>query len=265
MQAIILAAGRGSRLGQMNNSKPKALIKLGMVHLIDYQLSVLRYFGITDVCVVVGYQARMLRSVIGDRCHYIYNDRYADTNSLYSLWLARDWVSDDLLLINGDVLAHPDIFWRVVTDPGNSLVYDSISGTDDESMKVALAGEELFHISKSLPVKESKGESLGILKFQASATGLLFREAEKAISIGGVNQWAPAAVERFARKSPITCIDIGGLPWVEIDYVEDLQNASEMVWPEIEESITSPPYTHVFTLPVPFQPGSVQVVSHELH
>ena len=265
MQAIILAAGCGSRLGRFNNGKPKALIKLERIHLIDYQLSVLRYFGITDVCVVVGYHAHMLRSVIGDRCHYIYNNRYADTNSLYSLWLAREWVSDDLLLINGDVLAHPDIFWRFLTNPGDALVYDSTSGTDEESMKVALADDKLLHISKSLAVEESKGESLGILKFQASATRLLFREAEKAISAGGVNQWAPAAVERFARKLPITCIDIGGLPWVEIDYVEDLLNASEMVWPEIEESITSPPYNHAFALPALSLSRSVQGVSHELH
>ncbi|MDL1978694.1 MAG: phosphocholine cytidylyltransferase family protein [Deltaproteobacteria bacterium] len=249
MQAIILAAGCGSRLGQFNNGGPKALIKMEKIHLIDYQLSVLRYFGITDVCVVVGYQADMLQSVLGDRCYCICNNRYADTNSLYSLWLARKWVSDDLLLINSDVLAHPDIFWRLLTNPGNSLVYDSTSSVEEESMKVALEGDKLLHISKSLGVDESKGESLGILKFQASATKVLFREAEKAISTGGVNQWAPAAVQGFVHKLPMTCIDMAGLPWVEIDYVEDLLNASKMVWPEIRKSITSPPYTHAFALP----------------
>ena len=155
MQAIILSAGKGSRLNGSNKGSPKALIKLGRIHLIDYQLSVLRYFGVTDVCVVVGYRADMIRSAIGDRCHYIYNDRYSDTNSLYSLWLARDWVSDDFILINSDVLAHPQIFWHLFSHQGNALVYDSRSGAEEENMKVTVVKDKLLHISKSLPAEES--------------------------------------------------------------------------------------------------------------
>lgn len=259
MQAIILAAGRGSRLEQFNNGNPKALIKLDKAHLIDYQISMFRYFGIKDICIVIGYEGDMIRSVIGDHCHYIDNTIYADTNSLYSLWLARDWVNDDLFVINSDVLAHPNIFWHLAINPGNSLVYDSTSGTDDESMKVALTGDKLRHINKSFAViKESKGESLGILKFQASETKLLFSEAEKALSREGVDQWAPAAVQGFARRKPITCIDIAGLPWVEIDYGEDLKNATGSVWPEIQKSINSPPYNQAFELPVHSNPERLQ-------
>ena len=53
MQAIILAAGLGSRLEQFNNGNPKALIKLDKAHLIDYQISMFRYFGIKDICIVL--------------------------------------------------------------------------------------------------------------------------------------------------------------------------------------------------------------------
>lgn len=266
MQAIILAAGRGSRLEQYNNGKPKALIKLDKARLINYQVSIFRYFGIKDICIVIGYEGDMIRSVIGDHCHYIDNARYAETNSLYSLWLARDWVNNDLLVINSDVLAHPNIFWHLTVNPGNSLVYDSTSGTDDESMKVELAGDKLRHISKSFAViEESKGESLGILKFQASETKLLFSEVEKVLSTGGVNQWAPAAFEGFARKKAITCIDIAGFPWVEIDYAEDLKNATGSVWPKIRKAINSPPYNQAFELPVHSNPERLQGGNHVSH
>jgi len=252
MKAIILAAGQGSRLKQYNNFKPKALIKLDKAHLINYQLSIFRYFGIKDICIVIGYEADMIRSIVGNNCHYIYNARYAETDSLYSLWLARDWgINNDLVVINSDVLAHPNIFWHLAVNPGNLLVYDSTSGTDDESMKVEVEGGKLRHINKSFAViKKSKGESLGILKFQASETKLLFSAVEKAISTGGVNQWAPAAFEKFARKKSIICIDIAGLPWVEIDDVEDLKNATGNVWPKIWKAINSPPYNHALELPV---------------
>ncbi|KAF5430040.1 Choline kinase, partial [Candidatus Methanophagaceae archaeon] len=219
-----------------------------------------------DVCVVVGYRADMIRSAIGDRCHYIYNDRYSDTNSLYSLWLARDWVSDDFILINSDVLAHPQIFWHLFLRPGNALVYDSRSGAEEENMKVTVVRNKLLHISKSLLAEESEGESLGVLKFQRSAIKILFREAEEALSIGGENQWAPAAVERFCHKLPISCIDIAGLPWIEIDYVDDLLDAYTTVWPEVDKSINSPPYNHKFVLPDSLHSsGSVQEVGYELH
>lgn len=250
MQAIILAAGCGSRLKQSNKGNPKALIKLDQAHLIEYQISILRYFGVNDICIVIGYEGEIIKSVIGDQCHYIENTKYANTNSLYSLWLARDWVNDDLVVINSDVLAHPNIFWHLAINSGNSLVYDSTSGSDDESMKVELTGDKLRHISKSFAVIEkSKGESLGILKFKVSETKLLFNEVEKALKTGGVNQWAPAAFEGFARKKTITCIDIAGLPWVEIDYAEDLDNATESVWPKIRKAINAPPYNQAFELP----------------
>ncbi len=91
---------------------------------------------------------------------------------------------------------------------------------------------------------------MGILKFQKSDIKLLFNEAELALATGGPNQWAPAAFERFSRKKNITCIDVKGFPWVEIDYAEDLFDAMESVWPQIQKAIHSPPYNQAFEMPV---------------
>jgi choline kinase len=251
MQAVILAAGCGSRLKEHNKGKPKALIQLDKARLIEYQISILQYFGIDDICIVIGYEGDIIRSVLGNQYYYINNSKYADTNSLYSLWLARKWVNDDLIIINSDVLAHPNIFWHLLITPGNALVYDSSSELDAESMKIEVTGNKLRHISKSISVvNEPKGESLGILKFQKKDIKYLFSQAEQALKSGGVDQWAPAAFERFCRKKIITCIDIAGFAWVEIDYAEDLLDATEIVWPEIEKAIYSPPYNQAFTMPV---------------
>ncbi len=251
MQAVILAAGCGSRLKKYNKGNPKALIKLDKARLVEYQISILRYFGIDNICIVIGYEGDNIQSVVGDQCYYIKNKDYASTNSLYSLWLTRNWVNDDLVIINSDVLAHPNIFWHLLITPGNALLYDSSSCLDDESMKIELTGNRLRHISKSFSViEEPKGESLGILKFQKSDIKLLFNEAELALATGGPDQWAPAAFERFSRKKNITCIDVKGFPWVEIDYAEDLFDAMESVWPKIQEAIHSPPYNQAFAMPV---------------
>lgn len=244
MQAIILAAGCGSRLAPVLNGKPKCLAEVGGVSLIEYQLAVLRSFGITDVCVVLGYRADQVRRVVGDRCHCIINRQYAETNSLYSLWLARNWVRDSFLLMNSDVLAHPQVYQRLLETPGNALAYDSWSGTEAEHMKVAFERRKLRQISKTLAVEKAQGESVGLLKFEAQAIEPLFREVEAALSIGGENQWAPAAIERLAHKRSIAGADIAGLPWVEIDYPQDWQHACQTVWPTIRKTAASLQFRH---------------------
>lgn len=138
MQGIILAAGCGSRLASVLNGKPKCLARVEGIHLIEYQLAVLKSFGITDVCLVLGYQAEQIMELVGDRCHYIINQQYAETNSLYSLWLTRKWVKEEFLLVNSDLLAHPQIYKRILTTPGNVLAYDSWTGTEEEQMTITL-------------------------------------------------------------------------------------------------------------------------------
>jgi L-glutamine-phosphate cytidylyltransferase len=63
----------------------------------------------------------------------------------------------------------------------------------------------------------------------------LFEEAEAALALGGENQWAPAAIARLAQQQEVTGLDVAGLPWVEIDYPEDLQQARQTVWPLISQ------------------------------
>ncbi|MDJ0704154.1 MAG: phosphocholine cytidylyltransferase family protein [Leptolyngbyaceae cyanobacterium MO_188.B28] len=239
MQAIILAAGCGSRLAQVLNGKPKCLTQVDGVTLIEYQLAVLRSFGITDVCVVLGYRADQVYRIIGDYCHCIINHRYAQTNSLYSLALTRDWVKDSFLLLNSDVLAHPSVYQRLLSAPGSALAYDSRSGTEAEHMKVALIDGKLQRISKALSIEHAQGESIGLLKFDAQDTDQFFDNVEAALSQGGENQWAPAAVERLANTSPITGVDVADLPWVEIDFPQDWLQACEHVWPRLYQSVST--------------------------
>ncbi len=237
MQAIILAAGRGSRLANALNGKPKCLAQVDRnMSLIDYQLSVLQSFGITDVCVVLGYRAHEVYRKIGDRTHCIINRRYAETNSLYSLWLTRNWVQEDCLIMNSDLLAHPRIYKRLLNAPDRAVSYDSWSGHEEEQMKVSFNNKQLEKISKTMPIEESQGESLGLLKFSQAGMEALFTQAEVALTEEGENQWAPAAIARLAQSQAISGIDMAGLPWVEIDFPEDLQQARQTIWPQIAKT-----------------------------
>ena len=232
-QAIILAAGGGSRLRAVSNGTHKALLKVGEHALIDHQLKLLASVDIKSVCIVVGYGAAQIRSVIGDAADYVINPRYAETNSLYSLWLARHWISGPFVLMNCDVLAHPDIFYRVLAGNGSALAYDSFSGEDVEHMKVAFERSYLRAMSKDLSPLETEGENVGIIQFDERAAELLFSEASSLITSGYEGQWVAAAVSRIAQRVPIRGVDIAGLPWIEVDFPDDLDRARQSICPAI--------------------------------
>jgi L-glutamine-phosphate cytidylyltransferase len=235
MQAIILAAGCGTRLAKVLQGKPKCLAPLtDEINLLNYQIAVLNSLGITNICLVLGYHAHEIYREMGDRCHCIINHRYAETNSLYSLWLARNWVQEDCLIMNSDILAHPSIYKRLLKRSGNALAYDSWSGHEEEHMKVTFHPDRrLQRINKTMTGQTSHGESIGLLKFTQMSMMALFQEAKTALQIGGENQWAPAAIARLAKYDAIVGVDIAGLPWVEIDFPEDLQQARQQVWPQL--------------------------------
>lgn len=236
-QAVILAAGRGTRLNGSMNGRPKCLAKIGNHTLIKYQLMLLRKAGIERVCVVVGYGAEQVRSVLGNTCEYIVNQRYAETNSLYSLWLARDWVSGPFILMNCDVLVHPEILEQITELDGNALAYDSSSGGEDEHMKVSFKGSRLRQIGKELSQKETHGENVGILKFDESGAERLFREADALVHSGGEHLWAPSVLNRIVDKVVFHGVDVAGLPWTEIDFPDDLHYAHRQIWPNILDDI----------------------------
>ncbi len=234
-EAVILAAGRGRRLERVSNGRPKCLVQVGGVTLIERQLTILRSVGIKRITVVVGHRADEVRTTVGDRAAFIENARYAETNSLYSLWLARGRVRGPFMLMNADVLAHPDIYHRVLAHAGCALAYDSESGDDDEHMKVSVDREGcITEMSKALPDERTEGENVGVLQFDADGARLLFDAAETLIQAGDVNAWAPQAVSRLSAVRPIRAVDIAGLPWTEIDFPEDLQAADRHVSPVIE-------------------------------
>lgn len=236
MQAVILAAGTGSRLNEVSQGLPKCLLPIGEQTLIEHQLEALSDAGIGQVLIVVGYKADEVRKVVGNRATYIENDRYAQTNSLFSLSLASEWVQGPFVLMNSDVLFHPDILHRLLSKKGNALAYDSTSVTGQEQTKVALREEKVIDLGKDLPTEIARGESLGLLCFDTEGSKALFARVKALIQNGGEKSWVMEAVRCTCNSISIRGVNIAGLPWAEIDFPYDLNRAQKEVWPAIRKS-----------------------------
>jgi len=230
MDAIILAAGSGKRLG---TGRPKCLTMIGGRRLIDHQLDALAAAGVQDPIVVVGYKRDEVRAALGGRGRVVVNERYAETNSMYSFLLARPHVQGDTFVLNADVLFDPLVAQRLARRPGSALAHDSSSGDEDEQMKVRTHGTRLRAMSKSLSARHCAGENLGLLFLDESAVQEAFAAAEQLVEQGGAKSWLAAAINAVARQERIECVDVAGMPWVEIDFPDDLAHARRHVWPAI--------------------------------
>jgi len=233
-QAIILAAGRGRRLGALTRTRPKCLLRVGARTLLEHQLAALAQHGIARVAVVIGYGADQVRQVGGSQAEYIVNPRSTLTNSLYSLWLARHLTDQGFLLLNADVLFHPELLTRLLASPyPDALTVERGQEFDDEQMKVQLDGERVVALSKQLDAGRAHAENVGVVKFSAVGARTLLAKMKELLAAGAEREFCPFAFSALAPHYPLHAVIINGIPWIEIDFVADLRRARQEVLPSI--------------------------------
>lgn len=247
--AIILAAGRGRRLGALTRTQPKCLLRVGTHTLLEHQLTALSQVGVKRVAVVVGFAAERVRQVGGPALTYIVNKRSLVTNSFYSLWLGRELGRDGFLLLNADVLFHPELLLRLLNSPyPDALTVERRRRFTPEQMKVELDGERVRALSKQLERSRAHAENVGVVKFSARGAAALFAAMERLLRAGGERELAPFAFHHLAQTYPLHAVEVNGLPWIEIDFAADLRRARREILPALDAGlatlptpVTSPP------------------------
>jgi choline kinase len=252
---VILAAGRGVRLNGHSGDMPKCLVTVGDETLLSRNVRLLRESGIDDIVVIVGCAADTVRQ----QCRgvtFVHNDVFAETNSLYSLWLARPFLVDGFVVMNCDVLVHPQLIDDLLTarhEDAALVAYrdeDTVFGA--EEMKVRVRCGRITAMAKTMSPDDADGENVGVVKFGASGARLLIEEMDALVNAGERRAWAPRAFEAFARTRPLHAIGTRGYPWIEIDFPEDYRRAVDVVLPQIESDM--------FSLPVsPEQWGGIEL------
>jgi choline kinase len=239
MRGVILAAGRGSRLNGATSESPKCLVEAGGMTLVERQIRALRQAGIEDISVVVGCQAERVRRACGHGISYVENTQYSQTNSMYSLWMARPLLYEGFVVLNCDVLFHPALLDDLLTARHENALLLGYRDADqapfgEEEMKVKVRCGRVTDMSKAMDPSDADGENLGIVKFGPSGAAALVAIMDRLIGAGAVRDWAPRAFAEFARTHPLHAIGTRGLPWIEIDFPEDYQRALTDVLPLID-------------------------------
>ena len=245
MKAIILAAGKGTRLNGVE-LKPKCLFEVDGSTLLQRQLSALSEAGIKEVVLVLGFEAERIQRECPRNVSFVTNTRFGETSSLYSLWLAKEHLLDGFVVLNCDVLFHPELLTRLLTSPfADALLVDFVDKQNnqlgDEEMKVKVREGRVVDISKAMDPAEADGENVGVVKFSREGARRLVAEMDRLIATGQCDRdWAPRAFLAFARRYPLHAISTDGFPWIEIDFPEDYRRAQEEVFPEIKTMLPAP-------------------------
>ncbi|MCI0342098.1 MAG: phosphocholine cytidylyltransferase family protein [Planctomycetales bacterium] len=234
-RAVILAAGQGTRLGPAAEGRPKILLDIGGKPLLERTLETLADAGLGNVTVVVGWKAEEVRAALGRRGECVENPDYAATNSLQSLWYAREALRGGAVVLNGDTFLDPEILDRLLRAGPDALAYDSTSGSGREHMKVVLHEGRVATLGKDLPPAQAAGENVGVFVLSPNGARVLVEKADALVRAGRREAWVAEAVQATAAEVPIRGVDVAGLPWAEIDFPFDLERARNEVWPAIEK------------------------------
>jgi 2-aminoethylphosphonate-pyruvate transaminase len=231
-KAVILAAGAGRSLYPLTRDRPKTLLELGGTTLLERLLAQLAAHGVVPVVVVGWAKPRVLdvlrRSALATRVEIVDNALHDRTNTLYSLWLARDACrGSDVVVVDGDLVVDDKIVGEVLHDPRDAvLAIDRVRVMGEEEVKVVTGPDgRVQAIGKTLAAGAAHGEFLGIARYSAAVAEELFQEAERMVVEGQRTAWYEDAIARLAVRRELGTVDVAGHPWVEIDFLSDYVEA----------------------------------------
>jgi choline kinase len=247
MKAIILAAGQGSRLGHMVDSRPKCLIDFNGRTLLDRQLDTLAANGVREAVVVTGFHDELIEAALAKRSggpavRTIFNPFFKVADNLGSLFLAREALTGECLVWNGDTLVSDALMRQVVTNRqgGICVTVDRKDAYDADDMKVIRdeGDGRLRAIGKRI-AKGVNAESIGLLAFRGGGAERFRAAIERGMRTSeGTTIWYLRVIHHLAQNGEVWTLDISGEEWGEVDFPEDVERARELTarWDAAEKA-----------------------------
>ncbi len=230
MQAIILAAGKGSRIKEITVDEPKSLLKIKDKRLIDINLNLLTKHGIEDIVLVTGYQCAALEPLLQKypSMQEVFNPFYEVVNVIGSFWIAQEKLYDDFVYIHADTLCEESIFVDLLRDQSDIALPVDFSRVDEEAMKVKLTEDNsVVEINKTMALTAAAGEFIGIAKIAKRVIPRLKAAATELMKQKKFSEYFEAALQLMIDDGgfSIKAIPTANRFWAEIDFIEDFKKA----------------------------------------
>jgi choline kinase len=233
--ALLLAAGKGSRLYPLTHNTPKCLTVVHEASILERLVINLNKQGFKRLVVVVGFQEKCIRAFLGTRAYgmtidYIFSPRYETTNNIYSLWMAREIINEPFLLVESDLvfdvsllddMRYPD---RIAVARMQPWMNGS-TVTVNRSQHV-----KKFQNSINETFDEIRYKTVNIYSFSLSSWYSIIERLDHYISVGRVNNYYETVFAEMVADGSLSLkiVSFDGKPWYEIDTIDDLAEADKL-------------------------------------
>lgn len=232
MLAVILNSGMGSRMGDMTEDAPKCFVRLPDGRgILERQLSQLQAAGVRDVLITTGPFPGMIEAFVGERfpglrAVYVRNERFAETNYIYSLYLALEQMQDqDILLMHGDLVFEDDVLRQVLEAEGSCMVCDPALPLPEKDFKAVLDGDRIRKVG--IEFFECAAAVQPLYKLLRQDWQVWAAEIAAFCESGNVRVYAENAFNGVSDRCRIHALDIGGRLCCEVDNQQDLELVSQ--------------------------------------
>lgn len=231
MTYIFLVAGKGARLHPLTLKQSKTLYKLDKnTTVLQRMVSLIKkYDNKANIVVVVGFMHEAIEKEV-DGVTFIHNPFYEVTNSIASLWFAKDYLNyNNVTIINGDIVMEENLVRDIVckeTKKPEVLIDSSIKYNGDYNVQVN--GNKVLVMSKELD--EYYGEYAGVTKLNGTSAKLLKEIVQQMVGDGMYDQWYENALDQliFNEDFELYYEDISEYKWTEVDCVSDMLLAKQI-------------------------------------
>lgn len=222
MKAIIMAAGVGSRLSSVIGNKPKCLIMADGETLIGRMVRILKSRNINDITVITGYKSDLIHDELGLRVHYFHNPLFSVTNSITSLWLAKELLGDDVILMNADLYVEEEIIDTALAQTRHVVMLSDSTRIEDADFRFGVDGDRIVKTGNQLKNHETDCEYVGIVRIDKSFIAEFKTRLEHMIERADFRNWWEGVLYSFIDDGmTIYHEDVMGTFWTEVDHLGD--------------------------------------------
>ena len=239
MKAVLLSAGKGTRMFPLTANTPKCLIDIGQGKtVLESQLDALQETGIDSVIIVAGYRMEQVEAKIS-RLDFkdldvkvLQNPFYSTSNNIVSLWLAGLVIDEPFVSINGDDVFKPAVINDLLKrDEDIVMVTDRKEEYDSDDMLIISKGDRVMAVGKDLDIEKANGESVGIIKYSNLGRELLQNQLDEMMrSEDNHQKFYLQALQRIMDSGMhVNFCDVSPNDWAEIDFHPDVNDVRAKV------------------------------------
>lgn len=230
MRALILAAGRGTRLYPLTINKPKSLLKIGSRTVLGRLVDQFKNMMISEITIVVGFKKEMIIEEFKNDAsiNIISYEDFKKTNNLFTLWSVKEKLVGEVIISFADIILEKEIIENLTKSKNDICMAYYSKEVLDGTMPIRVINNKIENITTTKK-KDASGNFIGIGKFSKKGCKILIKYMEKYIKPKNFNDYYTIAIDDYVRNGGYAeGLDIKECRWTEIDDMKDYELAKKI-------------------------------------